>query len=283
MLTDKIRLSGPETTDPEDYLGQSLGVIFPDDITNQHGDLDHAVIYQSPRFGDIKLELADPQGADNRKLFSHFLWNAGIQLAEFIEEEGDWDVRGKKVLELGAGTGLSGIVAARAGAESVVITDYPAPEVVANVRKNVEVNLPKEMRIGREGKPATCLVEGHEWGNLSGDDSFVQGHKGSFDVILVADCLWMPSQHKELMKSIAWFLNPGGKAWVVSGFHSGREKMAGFYNAALLTEHGMEVESIVERDPEGREREWVTERKFEGVTDTERKRWLVISVLRKRG
>lgn len=281
MLTDKIRLSGPETTDPEDYFGQSLGVIFPDDITNQHGDLDHAVIYLSPRFGEIKLELADPQGDDNRKLFSHFLWNSGLQLAEFIEEEGAWDVRGKKVLELGAGTGLSGLVAARAGAESVVITDYPAPEVVANVRKNVEVNLPEEMRIGRGGNPATCLVEGHEWGKLSGDDSFVQGHKGSFDVILVADCLWMPDQHAALMESIAWFLSPGGKAWVVAGFHTGRVKMRDFYDAELLTKHGMEVESIVERDPEGREREWVTDRGFEDVT--ERKRWLVISVLRKRG
>ncbi|ELR06738.1 hypothetical protein GMDG_00355 [Pseudogymnoascus destructans 20631-21] len=256
MLTDKIRLSGPETTDPEDYFGQSLGVIFPDDITNQHGDPYHAVIYLSPRFGEIKLELANPQG-------------------------GGWDVKGKKALELGAGTGLSGLVAARAGAESVIITDYPAPEVVANIKKNVEVNLPEELRIGREGNPATCLVEGHEWGKLSEDDDFVQNHKGSFDVILVADCLWMPWQHKELMKSIAWFLGPGGKAWVVSGFHTGRVKMRGFYNAELLTEHGLEVESIVERDPEGREREWVTDRGVEDVT--ERKRWLVISVLRKRG
>ncbi|OAF58049.1 hypothetical protein VC83_05197 [Pseudogymnoascus destructans] len=281
MLTDKIRLSGPETTDPEDYFGQSLGVIFPDDITNQHGDPYHAVIYLSPRFGEIKLELANPQCDDNRKLFSHFLWNSGLQLAEFIEGGGGWDVKGKKALELGAGTGLSGLVAARAGAESVIITDYPAPEVVANIKKNVEVNLPEELRIGREGNPATCLVEGHEWGKLSEDDDFVQNHKGSFDVILVADCLWMPWQHKELMKSIAWFLGPGGKAWVVSGFHTGRVKMRGFYNAELLTEHGLEVESIVERDPEGREREWVTDRGVEDVT--ERKRWLVISVLRKRG
>jgi hypothetical protein len=43
----------------------------------------------------------------------------------------------------------------------------------------------------------------------------------------------------------------------------------------------MEVDSIVERDPEGIERAWVTDRGFEDVT--ERKRWLVISVLRKRG
>lgn len=281
MLTDKIRLSGPEATDPEDYFGQSLGVIFPDDITNQHGDIDHSVIYLSPRFGEIKLELADPKGDDNRKLFSHFLWNSGLQLAELIEEGGEWDVKGKKVLELGAGTGLSGLVAAKSGAESVIITDYPAPEVVANIKKNIEENLSEGMRIGKEGSPATCLVEGHEWGKLLKDDSFVQGHKGSFDIILVADCLWMPWQHKALMRSIAWFLNPGGKAWVVSGFHTGREKMAGFYGAKLLVEQGLEVESIVERDPEGHEREWVTDRGFEDVT--ERKRWLVISVLRKRG
>lgn len=279
MLTDRIRLSGPETTDPEDYFGQSLGVIFPDDITNQHGDTDHGVIYLSPRFGDIKLELADPQGADSRKLFSHFLWNSGLQLAQFIEEDSEWDVKGKKVLELGAGTGLSGIVAAKSGAERVVITDYPAPEVIANIKKNVAENLPEGMRIGKDGNPATCHVEGHEWGKLPEDDSFVQRHKGSFDVILVADCLWMPWQHEALMQSIAWFLAPGGKAWVVSGFHTGREKMSRFYNPKLLTEQGMEVESIVERDPEGREREWVTDRGFEDVA--ERKRWLVISVLRK--
>jgi hypothetical protein len=62
MLTDKIRLSGPESNDPEDILSSSLGVIFPDDITNQHGDASNSVIYLSPAFGPITLTLADPQG-----------------------------------------------------------------------------------------------------------------------------------------------------------------------------------------------------------------------------
>merc|ERR1711977_782454 len=86
MLTDKIRLSGPETNEPEDYLSSSLAVIFPDDITNQHGDRESSVLYLSPSHGSLELTLADPQGEDSRKLFSHFLWNAGVQLAEFIEE-----------------------------------------------------------------------------------------------------------------------------------------------------------------------------------------------------
>lgn len=59
MLTDKISLSGPESNDPEDILSSALGVIFPDDITNQHGDRDHAVIYRSPSFGPITLSLAE--------------------------------------------------------------------------------------------------------------------------------------------------------------------------------------------------------------------------------
>jgi nicotinamide N-methyltransferase len=110
MLTDKTRLSG-DLNEPEDILSSSLGIISPDDITNQHGDRDNDVIYLSPGYGPITLPLADPQGEDSRKLFSHFLWNAGVQLAEFIEENEAWSVRGESVLELGAGTGLTGIVA----------------------------------------------------------------------------------------------------------------------------------------------------------------------------
>lgn len=279
MLTDKIRLGGPDATDPEDYLGESLGVIFPDDITNQHGDIDHPVVYLSPRFGDIVLQLADPQGDDNRKLFSHFLWNSGLQIAEFIEDDDvkDWNVEGMKVLELGAGTGLSGIIAARSGADEVVITDYPAPEVVANIKKNVDKNVEQAGSRAATGR-SQCWVQGHEWGNLAEDDEFVQEHKGTFDIIIVADCLWMPWQHENLMKSINHFMKPNGKAWVVAGFHTGRAKMANFFVEETLAKHNLRVGSITERDPDGIERQWVFDRGIEDVTV--RKRWLVVSVLK---
>lgn len=279
MLTDKIRLSGPESSDPEDILSSALSVIFPDDITNQHGDSTTSVIYLSPLFGPLTLSLADPQGEDNRKLFSHFLWNAGLQLAEFIEgDRKEWGVKREDVLELGAGTGLAGLVAGLSGAKRVVISDYPAPEVLDNIRANVEWNvlplLPKLPAISREN----FEVQGHEWGVLS--DEFSMSNRGSFSRILVADCLWMPWQHENLLRSIAWFLKEGsGRAWVVAGFHTGREKMRGFFEEERVRGCGLVVERIWEREAAGGEREWVMDRGKEDVT--ERKRWLVCGVLRK--
>jgi EEF1A N-terminal glycine/lysine methyltransferase len=279
MLTDKIRLSGPESNDPEDILSSSLAVIFPDDITNQHGDRDNGVIYLSPSFGPLHLALADPQGEDSRKLFSHFLWNAGVQLAEFIEEgdaqRRDWGVEGVNVLELGAGTGLAGIVAGLKGAREVVISDYPAPEVLSNIEGNVGRNILSRKDSNGVGE---VRVEGHEWGVF--EDAFSRGNKEGFERILVADCLWMPWQHLNLLKSIQWFMSAKGKAWVVAGFHTGRAKMRGFYEESALMEAGLEVEKIWERNAEGLEREWTTDRGIEDVT--ERKRWLVIAILKRR-
>lgn len=221
--------------------------------------------------------MADPSGDDSRRLFSHFLWNAGLQLAEFIEAGVDelgrnWSVRDQPLLELGAGTGLAGIIATLAGAGEVVISDYPAPEVLSNISSNIKKNIKVEWH-------TRCKVQGHEWGAL--DNEFSANHKGYFARILVADCLWMPWQHDNLAKSISNFLREDGRAWVVSGFHTGREKMKGFYDAKVLDQCGLEVEKIWERDAEGKEREWMVDRGVEDVTA--RKRWLVIAVLKKKG
>jgi nicotinamide N-methyltransferase len=381
MLTDRITLSpSAAELEPEDYLSTSLGVIFPDDITNQHGDPSTPVIYTSPRFGKIFLSLADPVGEGSRRLFAQYLWNAGVYVAIGLEdafvasEDGDdddddgvepgrgmgveswtavpptwgmgsgsgkekreksgpekvaWDVRNETVLELGAGTGIAGIVAMKAGAKEVVITDYPAEEVLLNLRENVKRNLGASER-GR------CFVRGHEWGmvpkfasseGLGGSDEVVIGGaeekpegvlEGSssegqevaqvmdkdinaeieigyntfpatqaqhFTRILLADCLWMPSQHANLHRSIAHFLAPSGYAIVVAGFHTGRAKMAPFFDAEALSAVGLEVESIAERDAVGKERQWRSKElgdAGEGREDlSERKRWLVVAVLRR--
>lgn len=55
--------------------------------------------------------------------------------------------------------------------------------------------------------------------------------------------------------------------------------MAPFFDDEILKAEGLEIESIVEQDPVGKERDWVSDRGVEDVAG--RKRWLVVGVLRR--
>ncbi|KAI1391320.1 uncharacterized protein F4822DRAFT_396356 [Hypoxylon trugodes] len=292
-LTSRIALHGPPTSDPEDFFGSALGVIFPDDVTNQHGDADHSLLYTSPHLPrPLHIALADPHRENDRKLFSHYLWNASLLLAEFVEAgtlripldlglgrlgPSDFDATGLTCLEVGAGTALPSLMSALLGAKDVVVTDYPSDTVLSTLRKNVKVNAKPENSPSSILAPVT--VEGHSWGEL--DTPFATANRNRFDRVFVCDCLWMPWQHANLHKSIAWFLkDASARAWVIAGFHTGRQKMSGFFEDEVLAEAGLELESIWERDCDGVEREWVWDRGQEDVS--ERKRWLVVGVLRRR-
>eukprot|EP00842_Homolaphlyctis_polyrhiza_P006218 jgi/Hompol1/6598/HPOL_001395-RA len=65
-------------------------------------------------------------------------WGGGVMLAKMIDQK-VIDVTNQNVLELGCGTGLAGLVAARAGCKLAVLTDYH-PTVLNNAQFNVERN-----------------------------------------------------------------------------------------------------------------------------------------------
>lgn len=73
-------------------------------------------------------------------------WNAARSFSTYLLAHGPDFVKGRKILELGAGGGLPSIVCAAAGAEKVVITDYPDQALVDNIRFNVETNLVEDDR-----------------------------------------------------------------------------------------------------------------------------------------
>ncbi|KAL5225869.1 hypothetical protein ABZP36_012508 [Zizania latifolia] len=68
------------------------------------------------------------------------VWDSGVVLAKFLEhavDSGRLALRGARVVELGAGCGLAGCVAAHLGAD-VLLTDLP--DRLKLLRKNVELN-----------------------------------------------------------------------------------------------------------------------------------------------
>eukprot|EP01064_Diplonema_japonicum_P036550 TRINITY_DN823_c5_g1_i1.p1 TRINITY_DN823_c5_g1~~TRINITY_DN823_c5_g1_i1.p1 ORF type:complete len:216 (+),score=35.60 TRINITY_DN823_c5_g1_i1:53-700(+) len=121
--------------------------------------------------GEVKVKQGEeelPEGADPT---ARWVWDAATPFAEWLCENKKC-VEGKRVVEIGAGTGLVGIAAALLGAESVVLTDLPSE--LPLLQENADLNSAPNTTV------APC-----EWGNKSHLSSL-----GTFDVILVSDCLY---------------------------------------------------------------------------------------------
>ncbi|KAF4694011.1 hypothetical protein FOZ60_009448 [Perkinsus olseni] len=104
-------------------------------------------------------------------------------LAKLLENNPDL-VRGKRVLELGSGTGLGGISAALCGAQEVVLTDLPY--AMPLLRKSIELN----------GVADRVKAEVLDWANPP------VGHLG-FDLVIASDIIWLESLVPSLAKLIA--------------------------------------------------------------------------------
>ncbi|KAH8147502.1 uncharacterized protein LAJ45_08329 [Morchella importuna] len=134
-------------------------------------------------------------------LWGHMLWNAGRITSEYLEEHASTLIASKRILELGAGAGLPSLVCALRGAASVVVTDYPDPDLVSNLRTN----------IAAVGAPPNIVVEGYIWGRDAGE---LMGDGGRFDVLVLSDLLFNHSQHGALAETVRVAMKPDGVALV---------------------------------------------------------------------
>lgn len=160
------------------------------------------------------------------------------------------------------------------GAHATTLSDFPAEEVLENIRNNVSRNVPDSAR-------DSISIKGHQWG-VFGDVSQPGLRPASFTRIFAADCLWMPWEHASLAKSMAYFLShdDDARVFVVAGFHTGRAKLAPFFD--VVGAEGLEPETIYEEDVEGNQRPWLLERDGGREDVTGRKRWLVVATLKRK-
>ncbi|KAH9081928.1 putative methyltransferase-domain-containing protein [Lactarius deliciosus] len=149
-------------------------------------------------------------------------WASSILLAERICADSsrfglEATVRGEglRVLELGAGTGLLSITAARilARAQSrtsplIVATDFH-PDVLANLQRNVDAN----------DDAGDVLVRELDWSKPNLDRApFNQ----AFDVILAADVVYEPTHASWIANRVSALLaRPAGVLWMIIALRTG--------------------------------------------------------------
>ncbi|KAF9432693.1 hypothetical protein BGZ76_010444 [Entomortierella beljakovae] len=256
--------------DAMDEFEQSIGLFGDSSVAK--GEPGKIFSYKQ---GLLQLHLADV-GGGAVKLMSHYVWNAALVMGEYIEAAEVIDIRGKRVIEFGAGAALPGLLCVKKGAEFVTLTDYPDQAIVQNLERNwyenlVETTQDRDSRLHQSlesiqteayksitsstsisdtrvaiEQRVKCAVRGHAWGESVQEimDCIQNGSSGKYHWILLADTLWVSEGHHSLLQSCSAVLDQTGKILVCCGLHTGYAAVQRFLSLARTAEFGFKTKLI---------------------------------------
>uniref|UniRef100_A0A1J3GJ35 Calmodulin-lysine N-methyltransferase n=1 Tax=Noccaea caerulescens TaxID=107243 RepID=A0A1J3GJ35_NOCCA len=137
------------------------------------------------------FEISNRYNIDNTGLVCQ--WPSEEVLAHFCRSQPD-RFRGKKVIELGSGYGLAGLVIAAATEASQVIISDGNPQVVNYIKRNIESN---SMAFGSTSVKAMEL----HWNQPQ-----LSELTNTFDLIVASDCTFFKEFHYHLARIIKMLL-----------------------------------------------------------------------------
>ena len=181
------------------------------------------------------------------------VWGGGVVLNRYMEGLGSAFWQGQRVIELGTGTGLGGVTAARLGAADVLVTDRDA-EVLRLAASNARANLPSTVRVAAAGSltptseqrgtpsaPAfrTSLLEwgsapavGAEGAAADGEAAYAQ----EWDVVVGADLTYNREAWPVLVETIKRLQAPA----ILSASERREDELKSL--ASFLTDEGLSFE-----------------------------------------
>jgi EEF1A N-terminal glycine/lysine methyltransferase len=178
----------------------------------------------------IKLRLVNKS-----PLWGHLLWSASKVLARYLEANKSL-YRDKYVLELGAAAGLPSIICALEGAKKVIVTDYPDPDLLYNIRCNLET-----------AELINASVKGYIWGRDAAELLEEIDH-ARFDLLILSDLIFNHQAHPALLQTCKDCLSDRPGAQILVFFTHHRPHLADKDNAffTLASEQGFLIQKIME-------------------------------------
>ncbi|XP_034394789.1 methyltransferase-like protein 23 isoform X1 [Cyclopterus lumpus] len=145
----------------------------------------------------VCLSVSIPEVLDPH--YGMYVWPCAVVLAQYLWTRRE-TLRGKKVLELGAGVSLPGVVAARCGAQVTLSDGAKTPLCLDNCRRSCEAN-------GLLDVGVLSLT----WGEVSPELLLLP----ELDIILGSDVFYEPQDFEDVLLTVAFLLrkNPQAQFW----------------------------------------------------------------------
>ncbi|XP_071598758.1 protein-lysine methyltransferase METTL21C isoform X2 [Heliangelus exortis] len=162
--------------------------------------------------------------------FGTVVWPGALALSQYLESNQEqFNLKDKKVLEIGAGTGLVSIVACILGA---YVTATDLPEVLENLSYNISRNTKNtEMH-----KPEVRKLV---WGESLNEDFPVSTYH--YDFLLATDVVYPHAVVEPLLATMVYFCKPGTVLLWANKFRFSTdyeflEKVCNIFNTTILAE-----------------------------------------------
>ncbi|KAL1131166.1 hypothetical protein AAG570_012403 [Ranatra chinensis] len=159
--------------------------------------------------------------------YSFYTWPSAPILAWFLWEHRS-ELPGKHIVELGAGTSLPGILAAKCGATVTLTESAVLPKSLEHVRHCCDAN---------GLSPSQVRVVGLSWG-LFLTTTF---NLGCIDLIIGSDCFYDPSVFEDIIVTVAFLLDYNPEARFLTVY---QERSADWSIEHLLDKWGLRCERL---------------------------------------